>query len=99
MRVFPKTCEICGKDFISFTTGKKYCSKECSYEARERKREGRGQLCWRCKKACGGCSWSDWLKPVEGWTATPTVVKDFMGDFESYKIKKCPEFVADEEDE
>ena len=32
------------------------------------------QLCWTCANACGGCGceWSDHLKPVPGWDATPT---------------------------
>lgn len=35
------------------------------------------QLCWSCKKACGGydCPWANKLKPVEGWTAKETSVQ------------------------
>ena len=35
------------------------------------------QLCWSCKKACGGCGcpWADKLKPVEGWTAEPAIIR------------------------
>ena len=61
----------------------------------KQRREENEQLCWKCKKACGGCSWSDNLTPVDGWDATPTIVKDSMGDFESFKIKKCPEFIEE----
>ena len=57
------------------------------------RREENEQLCWRCKNACGGCSWSDCLIPVGGWTAEPTIVKDSMKDFASYKIRKCPQFI------
>ena len=61
----------------------------------KQRREENEQPCWRCKNACGGCSWSDSLTPVDGWDATPTIVKDSTGDFETYKIKKCPEFIDD----
>ncbi len=54
-------------------------------------------LCWGCKKALGGCSWSKRKgKPVEGWDAEPTIVKDEMGDFESYLVKSCPEYTPDD---
>jgi len=31
------------------------------------------QLCWTCKKVCGGggCPWADKLKPVKGGTTEP----------------------------
>lgn len=60
------------------------------------KNTGRIQLCCYCMKAYGGCSWSKEFKPVEGWTAVPTVIltrnprgKDSI---QSYKITACPEF-------
>ncbi len=53
-------------------------------------------LCWGCKKAIGGCSWADKLKPVEGWDAEPTIVKDADGDFESFLVKTCPEYIPDD---
>ena len=31
------------------------------------------QICWTCKNACGGCSWSRNLTPVEGWKAEKTI--------------------------
>ena len=91
MRV--KICEYCGKRFVTRSDIKKYCCKSCAKEAARKRRAEDGQLCWRCKNACGGCSWSRELKPVDGWTAEPTIVKDSNGDFPSYKIKKCPEFI------
>lgn len=27
-------------------------------------------LCWTCARACGGCPWSAWAGPVEGWEVT-----------------------------
>lgn len=90
-----KICECCGKRFLSRSNIKKYCSKVCAREMAQRRRDENGQLCWRCKNACGGCNWSKYLKPVEGWTADPVIVKDVNGDFSSYSIKKCPEFIKD----
>ena len=55
--------------------------------------ESNNQLCWDCKKACGGCSWSSCFKPVDGWDAEESIVKDNSGDIISYKVKKCPEFI------
>ncbi len=51
-------------------------------------------LCWNCKKATGGCSWADKLKPVKGWTAekyAPTKSKPYV----TYTIHDCPEFEMD----
>jgi len=42
-------------------------------------------LCWDCGNACGGCSWSQELKPVKGWNAKKS------GD--SFTVKQCPKFV------
>ena len=57
------------------------------------------QLCWKCKKACGGCSWADRFEPVEGWTAEKRVRKynlfDVTATYETYEIRACPEFVKD----
>ena len=56
-------------------------------------------LCWRCAKACGGCSWSHDYVPVEGWEATrrDLTVQDGNGPrmVESYLVRKCPEFTPD----
>lgn len=49
------------------------------------------QLCEHCAKACGGCSWSDALEPVEGWNAEPVTIPSSKLD--SYVIRTCPEFV------
>lgn len=29
-------------------------------------------ICWNCVNACGKCSWSSELKPVDKWKATKT---------------------------
>lgn len=49
------------------------------------------QLCWRCAKATGKCSWSRNLTPVPGWTAT--VVKRetyWQADDDNFYITACP---------
>ena len=91
--MFVKTCEFCERVFPTKSTRKRYCSRRCAHIAAELKQMNNEQLCWRCQKACGGCSWSRNFEPVEGWEATPTVVKDSVGDIDSYKITGCPEFV------
>lgn len=50
----------------------------------------RATICWHCAKACGGCSWSDGLKPVNGWTVTETHI-NCIG--QGYIVIKCPEYV------
>lgn len=50
-------------------------------------------LCWQCSKACGGCSWSDKLVPVKGWTAQENYIAS--GGFMSYNVERCPQFVHD----
>ena len=52
------------------------------------------QICWSCKNACGGCNWSAFGEPVEGWTAKPDVLNVCGKKTTSYKIRKgdCPEY-------
>lgn len=60
-------------------------------------------LCWSCDNACGGCSWSRSLTPVEGWDAERRDVliqhENKNGHWskyeESYIVYGCPEFVPD----
>lgn len=88
-----KICECCGSKYFSKSNLRKYCSKSCAREADRIRREKDSQLCWRCKNACGGCSWSACFTPVNGWNAEATIIKNSTGDTCSYRIKKCPEFV------
>ncbi len=60
------------------------------------KKEKFDQLCWDCRKATGLCPWSAWQEPVEGWTATPTVIDDLGEKIRSYKITACPLFEREE---
>lgn len=60
--------------------------------------ESPAQLCWNCANACGGCSWSARFEPVEGWTATPKIIRrNAHGPIQvdTYCITKCPEFKPD----
>ena len=52
------------------------------------------QPCWTCQNACGGCSWSDCLQPVEGWKVER--VKKKTVPEQGYRILFCPEYVPDE---
>lgn len=70
---------------MSYTTAKTYKPKRPS-----------DTLCWDCKKALCGCSWSMFFEPVEGWKARKTPKTKSKPS--SYKVYKCPEFVSDKED-
>ena len=71
---------------------------------REEKRDGIGytqntlpkcSLCESCRHVVpnpttgAGCSWSRAFIPVNGWEA----VKETKGNYESYKVIRCPRFV------
>lgn len=65
----------------------------------------RGNICFDCENALGGCSWSaldpvtgkPQFKPVPGWTATPVVLQEKNGSYQykwdTYSITACPQFV------
>ena len=65
----------------------------------------RGNICFDCENATGGCSWSaldpvtgkPQFKPVPGWTATPVVLQEKNGSYrykwDTYSITACPQFV------
>ena len=52
------------------------------------------QPCWTCQNACGGCSWSKRLEPVEGWKAERVKKKTVLE--QGYRILNCPEYVSDD---
>lgn len=63
-------------------------------------------LCWSCKKAIGGCSWTetDWsqepprtrFQPVEGWEAVVSKLQMETTRFiPSYRVLKCPQYEKD----
>ena len=88
-------CEHCGRVFPTIYHSQKYCSKSCRIDAKEVKTESEGQLCWRCKNACGGCSWSQHLIPIKGWLAKKSIIHDNDGDIRTYEIEFCPEFIEE----
>ncbi len=65
-------------------------------------------LCWTCKNACGGCSWSGRdsethelrFEPVKGWKAKKTKILMHSQNttrkkkhyVTSYIVKSCPEY-------
>lgn len=79
----------------------KYLREETYYERKKHKKNKIGRpkghkdsLCWYCEKACGGCSWSRKLIPVEGWKAKKVKNKDYNDEtIPCYKVIECPEFV------
>lgn len=91
-----KNCEICGKLFATKNVKRKYCGKSCSAIAKDRIATEKGQLCWRCQRATGRCSWSRSFEPIKGWKAKATKIKDGDGGMiRSYRITKCPQFIHD----
>ena len=53
-------------------------------------------LCWSCRNAYGGCSWSRRFVPVAGWTAERRDIRVCAGLVESYRVKECPEYEYEE---
>lgn len=58
-------------------------------------RKPKNTICWECRKATGGCSWSEYKvnRPVAGWAVMPTNINGI----ESYIVLECPEFERDAE--
>lgn len=57
--------------------------------------KGGSTLCWGCKKATGGCSWSRFSEPVEGWQADATTISGSHMPMKSFIVRACPEFERD----
>lgn len=69
-----------------------YEPKECSFPRPQRKfvrGKQLDQLCWYCKNATGGCSWSKNFTPVPGWDAKYI---ERASAAPTYSIKDCPLF-------
>lgn len=91
---YKKVCEECGKVYFARFMSSKFCSKACRMITAKRNSlrcNNDEQICWRCKNACGGCSWSHNLTPVNGWKAT--FIKREDDELDTYKIIYCPEFI------
>ncbi len=64
----------------------------------------RGNICWNCQRAAGGCSWSGLdpktlepaFQPVPGWAAerVPYIIHGCKPDT-TYCITTCPLFLPD----
>lgn len=64
-------------------------------------------ICFDCRRALGGCSWSEIdpeterprFQPVPGWTAEPSVIyagsKRAADHVNSFRVTACPLFVPD----
>lgn len=57
-------------------------------------------LCWKCANAVPdarghGCEWTVNYKPVPGWDASPTKLKNYKEIDESYLVERCPRFEPD----
>ena len=96
-------CSFWGKDFLKELHNQKYCSPECR-EATANKRKAehmptpkskKETLCWTCQNACGNCSWSSNLVPVDGWKARNTKVKSHPTYYNSFFVEECPEYSKD----
>lgn len=93
VRVTARSSELGGK-----------CRFRRIYKDKKRKNgpsENQNELCWNCKNACGGCSWSEYdpvkggvrFEPVPGWVAEPVLIKvEKNKHLESYHITYCPRF-------
>lgn len=70
----------------------------------------KNNLCVKCKKAYGGCSWTEVdsntgrvkFQPIPGWTATKRVLQidrmrgGYVRAIETYHITDCPLFEKEE---
>ena len=54
--------------------------------------EKKNTICWHCANACGGCSWSDELIPVNGWNAVETRI-NCIG--QGFIVMGCPEYIEE----
>lgn len=98
-----KICPGCGTVFHTSKRNQKYCTAMCRklhyvpFHRQRKKRNNKmlsGQLCWNCQNTNGNvCSWfSKSAKPVEGWVAKPTIIRNNDTVVESYKVIECPNF-------
>lgn len=57
-------------------------------------------LCWQCKHASGSqaCKWATKARPIEGWTADPSIIKYYWGNVNSFNVEECPQYEEGHED-
>ncbi len=103
-------CSCCNKEFEPIHRREMYCSDYCRNKAKHKRESEtktaiqppkkpkriskKLALCWYCKNACGGCSWSKNLIPIKGWKAKEVTNRGISDSgIKSYKVIECPEFV------
>lgn len=91
-KTYKKECVHCGRVFSTDNQRRLYCSSECRQEASEMS-SGKKSICWTCQNFAGGCSWSRYFIPIEGWEAKP--IKKSGTYLPSYIVKQCPEYIKD----
>ena len=94
-RSYVSTCVYKGFPIRQKDTGESYIASfpdEAKSYANPKPRRTKEQLCCTCSKAYGGCSWSRNFKPVEGWTANPTIITHGDRTMDSFEIIECPEW-------
>ena len=49
-------------------------------------------LCWSCSRVTE-CEWGQVSKPVPGWVATPTIIRQSnCPDIKSFLVQECPKY-------
>ncbi len=92
-----KICPVC-KRFFEIRSAAKFCSTVCKKKTKPKRKKHRETLCWTCKNAVLGCSWSKNFTPVEGWEAVPTKVRgnlELDEWLDSYLVISCPKYIED----
>lgn len=105
-----KTAVVRGDALRNQRTSSCGCAPKGRKPKKPRLVHNRANICIDCKKACGGCSWSEVnpdtgkirFEPVPGWTAeeVPLMLLQSGNGYKkietTYKITACPEFDPDE---
>lgn len=69
-------------------------------ETKKKRKQAATQLCWSCSMNASNCAWMRRYKPIEGWTAKESEIRNrsFQNPdktIPSYEIKKCPNYIKD----
>ncbi len=96
-----KICPVCKEKFES-KNARKFCGIACRLKANKKPikntKKSKETLCWSCKNAVCGCSWSKDFTPVKGWKAIPTKVRgnvEINEWIDSFLIVDCPKYKED----
>lgn len=99
-------CKILNLEYAMILSRyRKGCRPPELFRLKKPVKTGTPTLCWSCKNAVPdgtfGCKWSEELMPVEGWTATKTILNNFYPANSkkkymiSYCISGCPQYIQD----